>query len=276
MRKKIAVVIACIGIGGLAGPGLADDACASLTAKLATLDLSKGTDLVDSQVGKTYQSLYADCDAHDLFNGQLLPKLKPSSADRLKCSTDPNRVAFIKKYSDGTVVIRAKMGVDADGSPVSKSPGASDADQPQTSLRYDGTDESINAEDVSFTVIPQARESFQAAFPADSGIGLGDLAVIVKGGRCSFGLVADMGPAYRIGEASMRAHEDLGNPQCKVAGEHPCTTLKAGGSGVGIGSGVTYILFPKSRPVPLASDTVSAVTAEQGAAKAASFLDAFQ
>ena len=243
---------------------------ASLAPLLASLDLDRGTELVNSRVGKTYRSLYKTCDSADTFNGALLPRF---NGRRLKCSTDPNHVDFIRKFPDGTIVFRSKMGVDADGSPVSQSPNASAADQPHTSLHYDtGTADYVNAEDVSFVVVPQSKASYRAAFKADSGIGLGDLAVVIKGGKCSFGLVADEGPAYRIGEASMKAHEDLGNPQCKVPGEYPCKRLKAGGNGVGIAAGVTYIIFPNSRPSSLKGSSVSSLTARLGSEKAAEFL----
>jgi hypothetical protein len=169
------------------------------------------------------------------------------------------------------------MGVDADGSPLSQSPGRSPADQPHTSLHYDtGPEDYVNAEDVSFVVIPQTKEKFRASFEKDTGVGLGDLAVVVKGNQCSFAVIADKGPAYRIGEASMKTHEDLGNPQCIIKDQHPCKKLKAGGNGISIDSGVTFILFPKSRPKPLNAATVTAVTAKEGAAKTLEFLDKFQ
>jgi hypothetical protein len=261
-------------LAGLSTAAQADDLCAALSAKLASLDLEKGTELVSSAAGKTYRSLYNECDTSDTFSGKALPML---AGRPLKCSTDPNHVAFIRKFPDGTIVFRAKMGVDADGSPASQGAFASVADQPHTSLTYDGhPTEYVNAEDVSFVVVPQTRAAYKVSFKGDTGIGLGDLAVVMKGGACSFGVVADEGPAYRIGEASMRAHEDLRNPQCRTAGEHPCLHLKAGGNGVGIAAGVTYIIFPGSRPSPLASGTVSAVAAEKAGARAMDFLGKFQ
>jgi hypothetical protein len=274
MLVRGAVIFSCMLHFVFINPSKAEDICAALTAKLTTLDLSKGSEVVDSLVGKTYRKLYDECDTQDTFNGKLLPKF---NGKRLKCSTDPNHVAFIRKFPDGTIVFRSKAGVDADGSPASKGQFAGSSDQPHTSLTYDGAPtEFVNAEDVSFVVVPQTKESFRASFKVDSDIRLGDLAVVMKGGRCSFGIVADEGPAYRIGEASMRVHEDLGNPQCKTPEEHPCLKLKAGGDGVGIAAGVTYIIFPGSRPVPLLSNTVSAVSAETGSKRAAAFLDQFQ
>jgi hypothetical protein len=274
MRISTAVwTLSALLLGPCAG-ARSEEICKSLADKLATLDLAKGAEVQNSRVGKPYRDLYGECDRVDSFNGQALPLL---GGRRLKCSTDPNHVAFIRKFPDGTIVFRSKMGVDADGSPASRSPFASPADQPQTSLRFEtGTRDSVNAEDVSFVVIPQTKDQFRASFKTDTGAGLGDLVAVFKGDRCSFGIVADEGPAYRIGEASMRAHEDLGNAQCRTPGQHPCLKLKAGGNGVGIGAGVTYVLFPRTRPRPLESSTIAAVAREKAAAMAGIFFEKFQ
>lgn len=267
-------LVACVAISCLPRLSFADEACEILTTKLASLDVDKSTELINSSVGKPYSKLYGECDKLNTFNGKSLPRF---NGRRLKCSTDANHVDFIRKFPDGTIVFRSKMGVDADGSPVSKSRFASPADQPHTSLTFDtGRNDFVNAEDVSFVVIPQTSKTFRTSFKQDSGIRLGDLAVVIKDKRCSFGIVADEGPAFRIGEASIKAHEELGNPQCKTSGEYPCMKLKAGGNGVGIASGVTFIIFPQSRPSPLNASTVSTVTAEQGTAKASEFLGKFQ
>jgi hypothetical protein len=250
----------------------AGEACQELVAKLAKLDVNQSTELINSRVNKPYSKLYAECDKLNTFNGQPLPLFQ---GKRLKCSTDANRVDFIRKFPDGTIVFRSKMGVDADGSPFSQS--ASWPNQPHTSLHYDtGSKDFVNAEDVSFVVIPQNDDKFRASFGKDTGVVPGDLALVVKGNQCSFAVIADQGPAYRIGEASMKTHEELGNPQCKIKGQHPCKQLKAGGGGISIDSGVTYILFPRSRPKPLNAATVSAVTAKDGKAKTLEFLDKFQ
>jgi len=221
-----------------AAPAAASELCDVLAGKLANLDLAKSEELVASQAHTTYKKLYAECDSGDAFNGKSLPMF---DGRPLRCSTDRNRATHIRKFPDGTIVFQAKMSVDADGSLASRGPNASATDQAQTWPTFDqgSADHFVNAEEVSFVVVPQASERFRTNFRGDTGIGKGDLAIIMKGSRCSLGVVGDTGPSFRIGEGSIKAHEDLGNPQCKVAGQHPCQKLKAGGSGVGIGGEVT-------------------------------------
>jgi hypothetical protein len=126
---------------------------------------------------------------------------------------------------------------------------------------------------VPFIVLPLPAKASGVSLMKDMGVGKGDLAVVVSGGRCSLGLLGDAGPWFRLGEISLRAHEDLGNPQCRVAGERPCKRLK-GSSGVGIGEGVTYIVFPNSRPKPLHSQTVNQVVSELARERVLRFLGA--
>lgn len=270
MRQLMAIAICGLGLF-LSAEANAADTCEAVIAGLSRLDLTKGAELVATQAGKTYKSLYDRCDSTDRFAGQRLPKSR-------KCSKDLNEVAFLKKFSDGTIVFSAKMAVDADGSPVSMGPNHSATDQPETSLTFDAESEHhfVNAEEVSFVVIPGRDPVTGISLMRDAGIAIGDLALITKNGKCSFGLVADTGPYFRLGEASIRAHADLGNPQCQNADEHPCKKLKNKGSGKGIASGVTYILLPGTRPSPLLSQTVTTITRAKSAAAALRFLKAFE
>ena len=101
---------------------------------------------------------------------------------------------------------------------------------------------------------------------------MGDLAAVFYNGHCSFGVIADEGPAYRIGEASLKTHEELGNPQCKTPGQHPCLKIKAGGNGVGIAANVITMVFPGTRPAHLTSATISADSASLAIKKVTDFL----
>jgi hypothetical protein len=86
-------------------------------------------------------------------------------------------------------------------------------------------------------------------------------------------VLGDAGPWFRLGEISLRAHEELGNPQCRTPGEHPCKKLK-GGSGIGIAEDVTYIVFPGTRPKPLLSQTVNQIVRQLANDRALRFLQA--
>jgi hypothetical protein len=261
---------ALLTIGLTASAAVADD-CAAITEGLTRLHLDQGSELVGQvSTGKSFKTLYRECDTTNRFGGLSLPSSR-------KCSTDPNHVEFVKKFPEGTIVFRSKMSVDADGSPASMGPNHSPTDQPETWLTFDsGSDRHfVNAEDVPFVVVPLKSPHGGISFQQATGAKKGDLAVIAKGGKCSFGLVGDAGPYFRLGEGSIRAHLDLGNEQCKVPGQHPCQQLTHGGSGSGIAAGVTYMIFPGTRPSPLLSQTVVSATREQSFAKARAFLEHF-
>jgi hypothetical protein len=245
------------------------DFCAPIVAGLARL--ASGTELVASgSGGKTWKSLFDECDQSDRFAGQALPT---HDGKPLRCSTDPNRVAFVSRHADGTVVFQAKASVDADGSPVVG--GSGWPNDVQTWLTYDqgSKDTFVNAEEVPFIVLPLPDKAAGLSLMKDMRVGKGDLAVVVSGGRCTFAVLGDAGPWFRLGEISLRAHEELGNPQCRTPGEHPCKKLK-GGSGIGIAEDVTYIVFPGTRPKPLLSQTVNQIVRQLANDRALRFLQA--
>ena len=278
MRRRWIALLAVA--GSLAGSAIAQPAseparveatpaqtCTAIVSALAKLKPGEPL-LAQGGQGKTWKALFDDCDHSDTFAGRPLPA---HNGRALRCSTDRNQVAFLNRYADGTVVFNAKAAVDADGSPVVG--GSGWPNNVQTWLTFDrgSQDNFVNAEAVPFIVMPLASPKAGPSLMKDTGIGKGDLAVMVKGERCSFAVVGDAGPWFRLGEASLRAHEDLGNPQCAVVGQSPCRRLKRG-SGVGIPSGVTYIVFPRSRPKPLISQTVNALVERAAGERALEFL----
>jgi hypothetical protein len=227
--------------------------CADLARRVARLDFSKAAD-VRANDGATFTDLYKECDTRNTFDGKALPTF---GGRPLKCSTDPNRVGRIVQFSDKTVAFNAKAAVDADGSPAACGAQKSATDQCQTWFTY-GPGSSrrfIDAEQVPFVVVPLDTRDGSISFMKATGIGKGDLAVVIHDDRCAFGVVGDSGPYFRIGEASIAAHAELGNPQC-AGPERPCKRLRGGGGGVGIGSNVTYIIFPRSRPPSLTVDNI--------------------
>lgn len=257
--------------GGASANATAAGACAALISALPAL--ASGPALQVGNTSSSWKALYDQCDASDTFAGNSLPS---HNGRRLRCSTDPNRVAFINRFPDNTVVFKAKMSVDADGSPVIG--GSGWPNNVQTWLTFDTGSKTnfVNAEEVPFVVVPVKVpvkvQGTSLSFQRDTGIGKGDLAVVQWGKHCSFGVVGDAGPWYRIGEASLRTHEDLDNPQCAHPGPPPCKKLR-GGSGVGIGEDVTYVIFPGTRPAPLLSQTVNDVAEREAAQRLADFLE---
>lgn len=248
--------------------------CTELTDQLTRLSATQGRELRTSSSGPIFKQLYDECDTTDRFAERALPTHK---GRQLRCSTDKNRVDFIRQYPDGTVVFRSKMSVDADGAPVSAGPHASSTDQPITWLTFDKGSQRhyVNAEDVPFVVVPSQVPNSSVSFQKRAGIRKGDLAIVFAKGRCSFGIVGDSGPYFRLGEASLRTHEDLGNPQCAVPLQYPCRRLLRGGSGVGIAAGVTFIIFPGTRPSPLLSQTVVPVVDQAARGRAAAFMQRY-
>ena len=238
--------------------------CTELGNLFKNIDTSRAVELqANGSGGRTYKQLYDECDKTNTFNQKPLPAKR-------KCSTDPNLVKGVWKFPDGTVVVIAKGAVDADGSPLAQS--ATGTNQPETSLKWDDTGKSADAEAVSFIVVPLPRAG--VSFSDDSSIVVGDLDVVIRADNCSAGLVADKGPGFRLGEGSLRMHEDLGNPQCAVANQVPCKRLVGGNSGRGLRS-VSYIVFPGSKPHPMNVGNIADYQ-RAAAAKAKEFLLRFQ
>ena len=261
------IIVAAAVLSSAAVSALAQD-CTATLQQLANVDFAKAVP-VRATANATFAELYAECDAKDSFAGRPLPKAR-------RCSTDPNRVKRLLQFPDKTVVYDAKAAVDADGSPVSCGPNKSKTDQCETWLTYDSgsSRKFIDAEQVPFVVVPLDVAGVGISFMKATGIGRGDLAIAIRGDRCTFGVVGDAGPYFRLGEMSIAAHGELGNPQC-AGPERPCQRLLGGGSGRGIASGVTYIVFPGTRPHPLTAENIVDEARKGGAAAVARFADAF-
>jgi Fungal chitosanase of glycosyl hydrolase group 75 len=202
---------------------------------------------------RSFRSLYDECDRTDLFAGAALPFFNGKAES---CRIDPNRALAVQRLAKGPIYFNSKAAVDADGAPVSCGSQRSATDQCQTWLRYDtGPEKYVNSEQVPYIVIPSdgphARHSFERA----SGVTAGDLAVVIHKQRCVYAIVADSGPYYRLGEASIALHEALGNPQC-ASKTTPCPRLIANGMGIGIPAGVDFLIFPHSRPSQLSADNI--------------------
>lgn len=137
----------------------------------------------------------------------------------------------------------AKMAIDADGSALSKARGGTNL--PEAAWHYPTPPgDSVDAEHVPYIVLPK---EFVAAKYAGLRQGItihtGDIAAVVYNGKTEYALVADTGPACKIGEGSMKLHDELGNKACAVIG--PNGTCKKV-SNNGITKDVMFFVFPHS------------------------------
>lgn len=201
----------------------------TFTPPAASANALDGVQFNGQSVGEKFRSRFTECDTKDTCDGKPL---------KYGCSRDLNRNSVLLNLKAGTIFYDGKMGLDADGSPYSrKTPGTTD--QPQTSLRYPLKGKhSINADRVPFIVIPLG------GFDKALGVQIGDVGAVVYGNKRIYAVVADQGPACKIGEGSIRLHEVLGHTVCKErASNGDCVKLK----NAGIEQNVLYFIFPGTR-----------------------------
>jgi hypothetical protein len=193
--------------------------------------------------GDQFRAVYDRCDAAGEQDNFSCPNIaRPGKTLKAGCSRDPNRNTAMLRFSNRTIFFDTKMSLDADGSEYSRRHTGNGVDQPQTSLKIKGV--SIDSAAVPFIVIPLDTTP-AASFRRETGVGLGDLAVVISNGKLSYAIVADEGPSCRIGEGSIRLHENLGHRVCRDA---KCLDLRD----MSIESDVLYFVFPGTdiRTVP--------------------------
>ena len=182
-----------------------------------------------ASVGQQFAGRFTECDSKDTCDGKPL---------KFGCSKDQNRNSALLAFGGIAILFDGKMGVDADGSPLSKkNPG--ETDQPETSFRYPSVGKpSVDSDKVPFIVIPGG------GFAKALGVELGDIAAVVHKDKLVFALVADQGPVCKLGEGSIELHERLAHKVClqrNAASE--CTKLRD----VGIERDVLYFIFKGSK-----------------------------
>ena len=181
----------------------------------------------------SFRARFSSCDEHDTC-------LSKAQA----CSTDKSHNEALLELPGGAIFFEAKMAIDTDGSQLSttlyearKKAGKPVIDQPDTSLRYhDGT--SLDADKVPYIAVPGG--GFRDAL----GVATGDIAAVVYKGTLTYAIVGDVGPACKIGEGSLRLHEQLEDKACVARDGAGVCTRAANRS---IEKGVLYFIFPGSR-----------------------------
>jgi Fungal chitosanase of glycosyl hydrolase group 75 len=128
----------------------------------------------------------------------------------------------------GQLYFDSELQLDTDGAPELTGDATHQSD---TSLHYRDA-KPINANRVPYFVLP-----LPTSWPHQFGIGLGDLAAVIFGGRISFAVFADFGPKTLLGEGSVELFRRLGEERVRPNG-----TVRD----VGMGPGVITIVFPGS------------------------------
>jgi hypothetical protein len=162
---------------------------------------------------------------------------------------DPNLCKALLKFPDGTIFWSSKMAVDADGA--ASAPGRPRGKEldpgsgtNQTSFRFaDG--KSLSSEAHHYVVIPLKPGSDTESFHPD--IGKGDVAIVIYKDKITAAICGDMGPPKRIGEGSIRVHEDFHPPApdpCKKRDVNEGFCLRI--LNASIEEDVLFFVFPNS------------------------------
>jgi N-acetylmuramoyl-L-alanine amidase/Fungal chitosanase of glycosyl hydrolase group 75 len=154
---------------------------------------------------------------------------------------DPSRCRGLYRFPSGALYWESKMAVDADGSPTPSVLDSSSGSSPNTSIRFaDQRRNSVNAEVVPYFVLPQPDRNDGLDMAQQFSIKLGALGVVIYGNKITGAIFADAGPAFKIGEASIRVHELVRKAPAPWKGD-PAKKMLLDAS---VESGVVYIVFP--------------------------------
>jgi hypothetical protein len=182
--------------------------------------------------------------SQDLLKGvpmQLAERVGQKYTDRFarwdktsKGKTDPSLCRGLYRLATGALFWESKMAVDADGATTPSVLASSSGSQQNTSFLF-RNGAPVNAEIVPYFVVPTFDdprrvksgapwEGSKDRFISDFGLHHGNLGVVIFRGKITGAILADEGPAMKIGEASIRVHELIrkagapwkGNPANKV------------------------------------------------------------
>ncbi len=157
---------------------------------------------------------------------------------------DPSKCKALLKFpNDSAIFWSAKMAIDADGPAAGPGrPNGSQLDpgsgQNDTSLHF-SNGKGMPSETIPYIVLPGGT------FRANTGLALGDVAVVIFKDKITAAICADMGPIKKIGEGSIRVHEGVHPPApdpCIRDGNGFCKRIH----NVSIDEDVLYFVFPGS------------------------------
>ena len=247
---------------------------ASISLSLFCLSAAIAQPLVPqgTPIDEAYRAEFARCDQSDHFNAVTFPiKNKKGKTIWYGCHSDPSRFSKFESVQGQNgvkaTIIVTKLGRDDDGSPKACSGKKGPTDQCPTSLMLPATQAHpcivgtsghcvpVDADTVPYVVIPGSAPSGidAGAFAAKSGRAVGDYGVVIANGRIVSVVIADQGPAYKIGEGSAALLKQLSSD------DKPHTRS----------AGVTFIGFPNTHVAAstLSPDTFRAEVLAKGCAE---------
>lgn len=174
---------------------------------------------------------------------------------------DPSKCKALLKFPNGAIFWSSKMAIDADGpaagpgrrSGTQLDPGSG---QDDTSLHFDNG-KGLPSETIPYIVLPGG------SFRANTGLAMGDLAVVIFKDKITAAICGDIGPTKKIGEGSIRVHEGIHPPApdpCVRDGDGFCRRIH----NVSIDEDVLFFVFPNSAPEDLDPNLLE-TTIQQGA-----------
>jgi hypothetical protein len=158
---------------------------------------------------------------------------------------DPSKCKALLRFPGNQIFWSSKMAIDADGP--AGGPGrlsGSQLDrasgQDDTTYHFPRTDKGLPSELIPYIVLPGG------IFRKNTGVKMGDLAVVIYKDKLTAAICGDVGPKQKIGEGSIRLHEALHPPA-----PDPCSLRQPDGSckrilNASIEEDVLFFVFPKS------------------------------
>jgi hypothetical protein len=163
-----------------------------------------------------------------------------------KGKNDPSKCKALLRFPDKQIFWSSKMAIDADGPAAEGSNRRSgseldpDSGQDDTSYHFPGTSKGLPSEIIPYIVLPGST------FRDNTGLALGDVAVVIYKDKLTAAICGDIGPGKKIGEGSIRLHEALHPPA-----PDPCSSRQSDGTckqilNASIEEDVLFFVFPDS------------------------------
>jgi hypothetical protein len=223
-------------------------------------------------INEGYRKEFGVCDSSNTFNGVHFPIYGPTGKTKwYPCERDGSKFSrsetiAAKGTAPRATIVVSKLGHDQDGSERVCKGARGPTDQCETSLMLDPTSQTlwvietktgkrcvpVNADRIPYVVIPAAAPPGidGTRFKALSGVAIGDYGVVIANGKIVSVVVADSGPAYKMGEGSTALLQKLSED----------------GKAHTISANVTYIMFPNTHDPrnSLSPDSFEALVGKKG------------